>query len=152
MYRSIAIAAVVIFAGVNMVLFAMKTDMGKVPYVSIITGSGRHNISVETADDDRERTLGLMYRKDLPVGTGMLFLYEEPGEYGIWMKNMNFAIDIVFIDELKRIDGIVHSAQPCPKDGLCPIDHSKSPIKYVLEIPGGYCLNNRIKEGDRVVF
>ena len=56
-------------------------------------------IAVEVAATAETRSKGLSGRGSLEEGTGMLFIFDSPAQYGFWMKDMNFAIDIVWIDE-----------------------------------------------------
>ena len=91
-------------------------------------------IKVEIVDTTASRTKGLSDRKVLEEGSGMLFVFENPGQYGFWMKNMNFPIDIVWISlDLKVVD---------IEKGLAPetfpnVFYPPEPVKYVLELPVG---------------
>lgn len=95
---------------------------------------GKTTLTVEIADTDSEREQGLSGRKNLPKDQGMLFVLDEPGQYGFWMKDMNFPIDIVWLDSHKKIIGITKNLQPnsYPKIFMSPLG-----TKYVLELNPG---------------
>ena len=102
------------------------------------------SIEVEVADSPEAQKLGLSGRAHLADGTGMLFIFETPGQYGFWMKDMNFAIDIVWIDENFRIIGLEKSVSP---ETFPQSFHPNQPIKYVLELPSGFSDVHRIGIG-----
>src|SRR3989338_6278411 len=76
-------------------------------------------INVEIADDQHERTIGLMYRDNLPDYVGMLFIFTEEAAYAFWMKNMKIPIDIVWIDRNLNVVRIEQNVPPC-EDDPCP--------------------------------
>ncbi|MEX2013333.1 MAG: DUF192 domain-containing protein [Parcubacteria group bacterium] len=93
------------------------------------------NIKIEVVDTLETRRKGLSDRETLPEGTGMLFVYDNPARYGFWMKDMNFAIDIVWIDEKFRIIGIEKEVKP---ETFPQIFYPEQVVKYVLELPAGF--------------
>lgn len=107
-------------------------------------------LEAEVADSEPLRMRGLMMRESLPEGRGMLFILDEEGLYSFWMKNMNFALDIIWIDALKKIVDIDENVQPCI--GYCHPLVPVSPAKYVLEVNPGFAKKNGIKIGDKVRF
>lgn len=107
--------------------------------------------NVELAETRMEKAKGLMGREDLSEESGILFVYKEEGIRSFWMKNMNFSIDIIWIDEEKTIISIEKSVPPC-KEEKCPKYESPQKTMYVLEINSGLSEELGIKEGDRLVF
>ena len=107
------------------------------------------SISVEVADTSEARIKGLADRNMLPDDSGMLFIFDTPAQYGFWMKNMNFAIDIVWIDENLRVIGIEKRVSPktFPK-----VFYPKSSAKYVLELPAGFTDKYRVDTGQFVTI
>ena len=93
--------------------------------------------TVEVADSEAARQLGLSGRADLPAGTGMLFRYDESARRSYWMAGMLVPIDLAWID-----DGEVLGTQtlpPCvnPAADACPTFASPGPVDTVLEAPAG---------------
>jgi len=106
-------------------------------------------LKVEIADDNKEKEKGLSGRKSLSESTGMLFMFDMSGDYVFWMKDMNFPIDIVWINENLQIVHIEESVIP----ETYPITFkSPSLSKYVLEVLAGLSSKNNFKIGDRVEF
>lgn len=112
------------------------------------------NIFVEVADTKDKRKKGLSKKDDLPIGEGMLFVFEKSGLYTIWMKDMNFPIDIIWIDENKKIVDIVDNAlvEPNTKDRDLKRYIPKAQSIYILEINAGLASLNNLEIGDQVEF
>ena len=107
-------------------------------------------IPVEVADTAETRRMGLSYRESLDKDSGMLFDMKKRAESSFWMKDMNFALDIVWIDGEK----IVNISKNLPPEGNQPDMHysSEFPIDYVLEVNDGFCEKNNINIGDNIIF
>ena len=106
---------------------------------------GDTSLKVDLADTYKERNLGLSGRKDLKEGEGMLFTFEEEGVYGFWMKDMNFAIDIIWIDRDGRVFGIEKDVKP---ETFPTIFTPLGKIKYVLEVPSLFSDTAGIEVGE----
>ncbi len=104
---------------------------------------------VESAISNEEKRQGLMERESLDEQAGMLFIYEEEAVRSFWMKNMNFPIDLIWINKNKTIVGIEESLPPC-KDN-CQLYESPQAIS-VLEIKAGLASALKLRTGDTVVF
>lgn len=92
-----------------------------------------NSYNVLVSDTAEKRITGLSYRTELPEGVdGMLFIFDEPGPHGIWMKDMNFAIDIIWLDDEFKI---VHRLDNISPDTYPETFSSPSPARYVLELP-----------------
>lgn len=101
------------------------------------------------ADSDAERAQGLSGRPSLPEGEGLLFIFPSPGIYGFWMKDMHFAIDILWFDSDKRLVDISRRIDPSTyPQSFAP----QLPAQYVLEVPAGYADAKNIKLGDQLSF
>jgi len=105
---------------------------------------------VEIADSLFKRTLGLMFRKRLAKDHGMLFLYEKPAAASFWMKFTHLPLDIIFIDQEKKIVNI-EEADPCSQKP-CPRYYSRGRVMYVLEINQGLSRQYGFKPGTPVRF
>lgn len=106
-------------------------------------------LSVEIADTDEQRTLGLSNRKFLLENNGMLFVFPVSGKYFFWMKDMNFPIDIIWFDENRKIVFIKEKASP---DSFPELLGGESDSKYVLEVVSGFVEKNKIQIGDEFIF
>jgi uncharacterized membrane protein (UPF0127 family) len=114
--------------------------------VEIAGKSGVHVFTVEIADTDATRERGLMYRKELPPGRGMLFDFHREQQVGFWMRNTLIPLDMIFIDGRGRIVSIAHSTKPLSED----VHYSQGPVRAVLEVIGGTAQRLGIQPGDRV--
>ncbi len=90
------------------------------------------SITVEIADDDAERSRGLMGRTSLPKGEGMLFVFEENLPLNFWMKNTLLPLDILFFD-VKGAFISRTTMTPCAADP-CPLYPSRIPAAFALEV------------------
>jgi uncharacterized membrane protein (UPF0127 family) len=106
-----------------------------------------HAFSVELATNDEERERGLMYRKELPQGHGMLFDFGHDQPVAFWMHNTYISLDMMFIRSDGRIMRIEENAEPL-SDRLIP---AGAPVRAVLEVIGGTAQQLGIKAGDRVI-
>jgi uncharacterized membrane protein (UPF0127 family) len=119
------------------------------PKVIIHTAAGKEvSVTVELADTPEKRRLGLMYRKDLKEGQGMLFLFPKEGPLTFWMKNTPLSLDIIFINHARQIVSIVEEATPYSEKPL----PSGKPAQFVLEVLAGFCQSRGVEVGDRVEF
>jgi uncharacterized membrane protein (UPF0127 family) len=114
--------------------------------LEIATKSGVHVFAVEVADNDAERAKGLMYRKELPEGQGMLFDFHREQEVSFWMQNTYIPLDMIFIRGDGSILRIAENTEPL-STRLIP---SGGPVRAVLEVIGGTTHKLGIAPGDRV--
>lgn len=103
--------------------------------------------SVEVADTAYLLEKGLSGHPPLGPMEGMLFVFSSPDTYGIWMKDMLFAIDIIWIDENFKI---VHIEKDVSPDTYPKVFYPTAPSKYVLEISAGQIDILKIKIGDSI--
>lgn len=106
------------------------------------------------AKTEAEQKKGLSKRESLPIGSAMLFIFNTEDEHAIWMKDMKFAIDIIWLDVNKHIVDIATNAAPEPGKSYrdLQIYKPKEKSKYVLEINAGISALNNFQIGDIVVF
>ncbi len=114
--------------------------------LEIASATGVHMFSVEVADNEADRSKGLMYRKALPEGSGMLFDFHRDQDVSFWMQNTYIPLDMVFIRGDGRILNIVENTEPL-STRLIP---SAGPVRLVLEVIGGTTRKLGIAAGDRV--
>jgi uncharacterized protein len=114
--------------------------------IDIVTRSGVHAFSVELATNTADRALGLMFRKELPEGHGMLFDFQNEQQVQFWMHNTHIPLDMIFIAADGHIVHIAENAKPM-SDDLIPSVH---PVRAVLEVIAGTVRKFAIAPGDRV--
>ncbi len=114
--------------------------------LEIITKSGVQVFSVEVMRTDEERAKGLMFRKELPDGQGMLFDFNPEQNVSMWMKNTLIPLDMIFIQSNGRILRIAENTQT-ESEKIIP---SGGPVRAVLEVIAGTAKKFGIKPGDRV--
>lgn len=114
--------------------------------LEIATKTGVHAFSVEIADTEPEREKGLMFRKELPEGHGMLFDFQREQEVGFWMQNTYISLDMIFIRGDGRILRIAENTEPL-STRIVP---SQGPVRAVLEVIAGTARKYGIAPGDRV--
>jgi uncharacterized membrane protein (UPF0127 family) len=112
------------------------------------TDSGPHSFNIEIATTDRERRLGLMYRRTLADDAGMLFLYEQPQPVAMWMKNTIIPLDMIFIDPAGRVHRIEKHAEPFSTDLIS----SDGIVVGILEVKAGTADKIGLKRGDEVIY
>src|ERR1043166_601459 len=114
--------------------------------LEIATRSGVHVFSVEMATTEEEKTTGLMDRKELPGGKGILFDFSPEQQISMWMKNTYISLDMIFIRADGRILRIAENTQP----ESTAIISSGGLARGVLEVPAGTAQKYGIAPGDRV--
>jgi uncharacterized membrane protein (UPF0127 family) len=114
--------------------------------LEIVTKSGVQVFSVEMATTEEEKTTGLMYRKELPDGKGMLFDFSPEQQISMWMKNTYIPLDMIFIRADGRILRIAENTEPLSTK----IISSGGLAKGVLEVIAGTAQKYGIQPGDRV--
>ena len=107
--------------------------------------------NVMIADDSAERTKGLGGFEKLGVDEGMLFVFDEEGKHVFWMKDMNFALDLIWIDSDMKVVYIKKNVQVCDVES-CPVINANKESKYVFEINAGLTEEYGIKIGDYAGF
>jgi uncharacterized membrane protein (UPF0127 family) len=105
------------------------------------------NLCVELAISLREKSKGLMYRKDLSNSDGMLFIWKNAGKRCMWMKNTYISLDLGFFrEDMTLIE--VKNLFPKSLDSIC----SSEPAKYALELPKGWFSSHNIKNNSKLVL
>jgi len=129
---------VLIFLSLGRVAFAIEFDR-----VSLII-NGVH-YSIEVAKTSMQRSQGLMFRTNLGIQEGMLFVYPQPGNHRIWMKNTLIPLSVIWLDENQTVIG-VKILPPCSRDP-CPSYGVLDPAKYIIELSSEV---RDIEKGDRI--
>ncbi|MFW5835102.1 MAG: DUF192 domain-containing protein [Pseudomonadota bacterium] len=123
---------------------AAKADE-TVPLV-VTSATGEHLFRVEVARTPEETAQGLMFREQMDLDAGMLFLFEPPRRVSFWMKNTLIPLDMIFADTGGRIVGIEADAEPGSLEPRGP----DAVVRAVLEINGGLAEQLGIRVGDEI--
>ena len=108
-------------------------------------------LAVRVADDSDSRGQGLMGVRELPEGTGMLFIWDGgEREGGFWMRDTLIPLDIAFVSSDQRIDAVMSMA-PCTSDP-CPTYDPGIPYVAALEVPAGWFEANGVEVGDELTW
>jgi uncharacterized membrane protein (UPF0127 family) len=114
--------------------------------LEIASKSGVHSFSVEVVDNDADRAKGLMFRRSLPEGTGMLFDFKTEQDVAFWMQNTYVPLDMIFIRADGRIFRIAENTEPMSTKQI----PSGGKVLAVLEVIAGTTRKLGIVAGDRV--
>ena len=118
---------------------------------AIVSTSTGEEIPVEVADTLKKRRLGLGKRNSLKKGWGMLFVFEKRKPHHFWMKDMQFPLDIIWLDN-HRIVHIIKNAKPTNSKDKNEVMTSPVPVNFVLEIAAGSAAKLQLKTGQRMKF
>jgi uncharacterized membrane protein (UPF0127 family) len=108
-------------------------------------------VQVEVAADDPMREQGLMYRDHLAEDRGMIFMFPRNSEYSFWMKNTLIPLDMIWIDEAKRVVHVSAVVPPCQADP-CPSYPPGVQARYVLELAKGVAAKHGVINGSTLRF
>ncbi len=104
----------------------------------------KQKLTIEIADNDKETAQGLMFRRSMPDSCGMLFIMPENEPQSFWMKNTFIPLDIIFLDNQKRVVTIQANSAPFSEEAIPSYENAK----YVLEVNAGFCQRKGIEKGD----
>ncbi len=151
-YITTIILIIVIVVGVLLLYqFFVYRNNNSINYIAISDTVMVNNVifNVDIANTKKEIESGLSGRKELLENNGMLFVFEKSGVYPFWMKDMNFPIDIIWIDKNLKIIYIKEKAEP---NSYPKIFNTKAKALYVLEVNAGEVKKNKIKIGNIIIL
>jgi uncharacterized membrane protein (UPF0127 family) len=140
------LAAALASAAIVFALLSSLAQAASFQTLEIVTKSGVQVFSVEMATTEQEKETGLMYRKELADGKGMLFDFSPEQQVSMWMKNTFIPLDMIFIRADGRILRIAENTEP----QSTKIISSGGLAKGVLEVIAGTAKKYGIAPGDRV--
>jgi uncharacterized membrane protein (UPF0127 family) len=115
--------------------------------LTIETKGGSFVMNVEQAITPESIEKGLMFRQELPLNQGMLFVFQSPRQPSFWMKNTLIPLDMIFIDSDGKIVDMYPEAEPHSLKYIVP---RSAEVKAVLEVPGGTIKRLSIVVGDQI--
>ena len=157
MRLKLVIVACAILAVALFIFLLFKKNAGSNPRVCVKNTC--FNVTVAGTPAERER--GLMFVTELKPDAGMLFIFEQNGIYPFWMKNTLIPLDIIWLDEDKRVVYISANTPPClPAEALaqaganynCPVFSPETEARYVLEVNAGAAERLQLQTGDTVIY
>lgn len=120
----------------------------------VVTLPNGKAIRCEVMIHPQDMMRGMMFRDSLPAGRGMLFIHGEPGNYTYWMYQVKIPLDIIWMDQNRRIVEISANTPPCEKGpaSSCPQYGGKEKAQFVLELAAGAVKEYGLKVGDVLDF
>jgi uncharacterized membrane protein (UPF0127 family) len=118
--------------------------------------SASTTIVATIANTENKRSLGLSYTEKLDENAGMLFIFDDVNQKNFWMRDMNYDLDIIWLDVNKQVNGFFENVPAASYNSKHPelskIYHSPDNTKYVLEVNAGTISKDKIKVGDTLDF
>ncbi len=134
---AVALFAATAFSG------AQEAPQMDLPRIKL--GAGMYQIEAQVARTSDQRTIGLMYRKEMPQYEGMFFVFEQPSGLCFWMKNTLIPLTAAFIADDGSIVNLV-DMKPQTTDSHCAL----RPVRYVLEMNQGWFAKRGLKAGTKL--
>ncbi len=136
---------------IAIVFLGLVTALGNLSYAQgapqmdlqrVKLSAGMYLIDTQVAESPQERSIGLMFRKEMPASEGMLFVFEQAAVQCFWMKNTLLPLTAAFVADDGTIVNLA-DMKPLTTDSHC----SKQPVRYVLEMNQGWFARKAIKPG-----
>ena len=137
--------------GALLVTLVLSARASALPAVVPLTLPSGRVLQVEVMANDEDRAMGLMFRPSLPQDRGMLFVFEQVDFHGFWMKNCKFPIDMVWLDEDRKVVHVAESVPPCKSDP-CPIYQPLRRAAFVVEMNAGLARREKAVVGSAFRF
>jgi uncharacterized protein len=116
-------------------------------YLRVASGA-EVRVAVELALTEAEQARGLMFRRALEPGAGMLFVFRAPGQHKFWMRNTYIPLDMIFVAEDRKVVYVEDRAEPLNDTPRGP----DSDVRFVVEVPGGWAKTHGIEPGATARF
>ena len=108
-------------------------------------------LTVELATTPEEQQMGLSGRVSMPANQGMLFVFSQEAQWGFWMPDMNFPLDIIWFNANKQVVFIEQDLPPCTPQA-CPVFTPPVNALYVLEVNAGFVKTYGVSIGESFTF
>ena len=129
-----------LFSGLALSTLAQDTPQTNLPRIKL--QAGMFQIDTQVAQTPDQRSIGLMFRKEMPQHEGMLFVFEQPATQCFWMKNTLLPLTAAFVADDGTIVNLA-DMKPQSDDSHC----STKPVRFVLEMNAGWFAKKQIKAG-----
>lgn len=124
---------------------AWSQDAPQLQLPKVTLAAGMHLIQAQVAATPHERSVGLMFRREMPTNEGMLFVFEQPADQCFWMKNTLLPLTAAFVAD----DGVIVNLADMQPQSLASHCSTK-PVRYVLEMNQGWFDKRGLKAGSRL--
>ncbi len=124
---------------------ALAQDAPQTNLPRIKLQAGMYQIDTQVAQTPDQRSIGLMFRKEMPQHEGMLFVFEQPATQCFWMKNTLLPLTAAFVADDGTIVNLA-DMKPQTTDSHC----SEKPVRFVLEMNQGWFSKKGLKAGSRL--
>ena len=144
--RTVA-AAILVIAGIALLAsyyFYPQSKTARILFAGVV-------LNVDLATTPSEQQQGLSGRDSMLPDHGMLFVFQQPGQWGFWMIEMKFPLDIIWFDANRHVIFIEQDLAPCTPN-LCPVFTPTANALYVLEVNAGFVRTHAVKLGDTFNF
>jgi uncharacterized membrane protein (UPF0127 family) len=146
--RRLGIGLIALFLLLGVIAGGLAVANSEPSHTSLKLGTGNYMVRVVSEASDREK--GLSGTVSLSKDQGMLFVFNESDKWGIWMKNMNYPIDILWIDQTKTVVEIATNVSP--ETYPSTVFRPGKPARYVLELAAGSASDASISVGSKASF
>ena len=135
-------------SGQSFTVVDLDRDLNKSSLIVSTSKKTCYLLSIWIAHSIKEKARGLMYVRNMPEQSGMLFVYTESDQRSMWMKNTYIPLDIIFIKNSETISSIARDTEPLSLKNIRSIE----PVNYVLEINAGMTKKMGIVPNDKVFW
>ena len=135
-------------SGQSFTVVDLDRDLKKSSLIVSTSKKTCYLLSIWIAHSIKEKARGLMYVRNMPEQSGMLFVYTESDQRSMWMKNTYIPLDIIFIKNSETISSIARDTEPLSLKNIRSIE----PVNYVLEINAGMTKKMGIVPNDKVFW
>ena len=135
-------------SGQSFTVVDLDRDLKKSSLIVSTSKKTCYLLSIWVAHSIKEKARGLMYIRNMPEQSGMLFVYTESDQRSMWMKNTYIPLDIIFIKNSETISSIARDTEPLSLKNIRSIE----PVNYVLEINAGMTKKMGIVPNDKVFW
>ena len=135
-------------SGQSFTVVDLDRDLKKSSLIVSTSKKTCYLLSIWVAHSVKEKARGLMYVRNMPEQSGMLFVYTESDQRSMWMKNTYIPLDIIFIKNSETISSIARNTEPLSLKNI----RSTEPVNYVLEINAGMTKKMGIVPNDKVFW
>jgi len=126
----------------------LDAAFGKDVLIIVASAHACYRFDVYLAVEREQARRGLMFVRDMPLMTGMLFVYDSDERYSMWMKNTFISLDMVFARSDGTVSSVIRNTEPQSLRSNSAIE----PVRYVLELNAGVTMRFSIDEKSRLLW